>query len=90
MKRTEKAQAWREMGMLENGQFISGFEEKRGLGAGSEDDIYDTYRKKSSQQYRVAAGKRGRASDVRGMICYVCKNYGHLARNCPTQQNPIN
>jgi len=86
----EKAAAWREMGMLENGQCISNYDEKRGLGANSEEDIYDTFRRKSSRQYRVTVEKRVRGTDTRGMICYMCKEHGHLARDCPTQTNPIN
>ena len=91
-ERMEKMSAWRDMGMLENGQSIMNWEEKRGVGAGAENevDIYDSFRKKTSQQYKVAVGKRSRGNDTRGMICHICREYGHMARECPTVINPIN
>ena len=91
VRRPEKFSSnWKETGTREDGQFAALADEKRGIGARRESDIYDSYRKKSSHQYKVAAEKRARGEETRGIICYVCKEPGHIARECPTLHNPIN
>lgn len=66
-------------------------DEKRGLGSTKpQTDIYDSFRRKSSNQYRQNAERRARGEEIRGIVCYVCKEPGHIARECPTLRNPIN